>query len=148
MPNRAAVRFDEFASLQRALKQTGDDAERELRDELKNSSVMFQIVSDARALLTGSYRGRRSTGRAAASLRVGATTKGVYITGGKSTVPYYGWLDFGGDLKPSGGRRNLQKRPFKKRGRAMYPAIYKHRGDINMAAEDAIESSLRKAGLL
>ena len=148
----AEIRLEGFAELQRALKAAGADAEQEFREELKNSSVVYKMAANARVRLktsTGKNLARpsRSTGRAASSIRVGSTAKGVYIAGGKGTVPYYGWLDFGGVLQPKGKRKNRQHRPVLKKGRALYPAINMHRSELAGVAREAMDNASQKAGL-
>lgn len=161
------VKMEGFRELDKALRAAGNGAEKEFRAELRSSPVMNMIVRDARTRLEATYgkhentgirrvtRGKtsatsrpsRSKGTAAASIRILANSRGVAIVGGKARVPYYGWLDFGGDLKPVGNRKNMQKRKFLKRGRAMYPAIDKHRWLITGVAEQAMENNNQKAGL-
>jgi hypothetical protein len=99
----------------------------EMRDRLKAAvstatmgAVQRRISADLRAT---TVRPRRSSGRLAGSVRVVSGGNTIYIVGGKAKVPYYGWRDFGGVLKASGGRHNTQVRPFLKRGRYIYPAI-------------------------
>lgn len=149
---RPEVKLEGFAELSKALKAAGDGAEKEFREELKNSSTMFAITADARrrqAAATGRNlkRPSRSTGQSAAAVRVSATAKGVYLIGGKASVPYYGWVEFGGALKPSGRRHNTQRRDFIKRGRSLYPAIEQHKPAIKGVALDAMENIKQKAGL-
>lgn len=148
MPLLAGAKLEGFAELSKSLKAAGADLDKEFREELKNSSVMYGIVRDARSRLESTYvSGSRSRGKAAAGMRVGATTRAVYVTVSKSKVPYYGWLDFGGDLKPAGKRKNLQKRDFIKHGRALYPAIEAKRPEIRRVALQAAENATTKAGL-
>lgn len=152
MPLHAGVAVEGFAETRKALKQFAAEAEKEFRDELKNSSVMYRIADNASVRIrtaTGRNlkRPSRSTGRAAGSIRVQSTAKGVFLVGGKATVPYFGWLDFGGALKPEGRRKNRQSRPFLKKGRALYPAISKHRSELGAVAEDAMANARQKAGL-
>lgn len=161
------VKMEGFRELDKALRAAGEGAEKEFRAELRSSPVMNMIVRDARTRLEATYgkhentgirrvtRGKtsatsrpsRSKGTAAASIRVLANSRGVSIVGGKAKVPYFGWLDFGGDLKPSGGRKNMQKRKFIKSGRALYPAINEYRPYIARAAEQAMQNNNQKAGL-
>lgn len=146
------IRVEGLTALRKALKTVDVELEKEFREELKNSSVMSALVMDARARLTATIgknlkRPARSTGRAAGSIRVTSDSRAVYIHGGKKAVPYYGWLDFGGVLKPSGRRKNTQRRPILRQGRGLYPAISAHRAAIGKVALDAAENLQRKAGL-
>jgi hypothetical protein len=56
-------------------------------------------------------------------------------------------LDWGGTLKPSGGRHNTQVRPRIKGGRYLYPAIHALRADTEREAREAFEDTARELGL-
>jgi hypothetical protein len=145
------VKVEGLKELQRSLKKYGNDAPKEMRTELKVAGE--RVVNDARRRLQESIgknliRDSRSTGRAVGSLRVLSNAKGVFIVGGKAKVPYYGWLDFGGVLKPEGKRRNTQrKRVHKDSGRAIYPAINANMEHLRASADTAMGNARRKAGL-
>ena len=89
----------------------------------------------------------RSSGRAAGSFRILARGNRVTVAAGKKAIPYYGWLDYGGDLKPSGGRTNTIKRPFKKKGRYLYPAAEAMRPVVRRNVRQALERALDSVGL-
>jgi hypothetical protein len=147
------VRIDGLKELNRALKKYSVDAQKELVAELKNSPATQKILRDAKQGIQSSIgKGpnglSRSTGRAVGSLRVTSNMNGVFIIGGKARVPYYGWLDFGGVLKPSGGRKNTQRQHvFIKKGRGIYPAIDHNRAGLRNTAEEAMGRAKQKAGL-
>jgi len=72
----------------------------------------------------------------------------VYVRTGKGrlpgpVVPYFGWLDWGGTLQPSGGRRNTITRPALKTGRYLYPAAYASSKQVVRAAGAAMVQALR-----
>ena len=116
---------------------------KELRGELKKAAE--PIAQDARRRVKRSIKNRsRSTGRAAASIRITAGGNRIRIVGGKKRVPYYGWLDFGGTLHPSGGRRNLQTRPIIRRGRYIYPAIDAGLPDVVRRVDRVVNDTARK----
>jgi hypothetical protein len=58
----------------------------------------------------------RATGRLAGDVRVSATRTGASVRMGRATVPYAGYIDFGGNL-PRG-----QSRPYIPTGRFLFPA--------------------------
>jgi hypothetical protein len=129
MPD-AEVQVDGLRKLQRALKQIDPELQAELKSGLKATAE--RVAGDARS------RVPQKSGRAAASLRAGADTKGAYVAGGKASVPYYGWLDFGTRTAKSGQARTVG--PWKgtgagpARGRFIYPAIDANRDDIERDA--------------
>jgi hypothetical protein len=87
-----------------------------LRDELKravNTTVKQAVVR----------RVPKRSGTAAASVRGGSGGNTVYIIAGSAKAPYFGWLDFGGYLRPTGRRRNTISRPKVTTGRYLYPGI-------------------------
>lgn len=93
--------------------------------------------------------GRRVAGGAARksykSTQSGTTT---YVQmGSNTTAKYVPWLDFGGTLGPTGGRRNTQTRPFIKEGRYLYPGIARNDKNITEAAGKAFDWARRKAKL-
>jgi hypothetical protein len=103
-------------------------------------SVAELVAADARSRVPS--RG----GKAAASIRARSGGNTVYIRAGGARVPYYGWLDFGGTLKPKGRRYNTQVRPRIQGGRFIYPAIEAKQSLLIKKAEEAFESAKRKAG--
>jgi hypothetical protein len=87
------------------------------------------------------------SGAAKRSVKPSYSGSYLAIRAGGAKAPYYGWLDFGGTLGPSGGRRNTQHRAVFKKGRYLYPAIARKRHLVEAAAKRAIEQAKRKAGL-
>lgn len=84
----------------------------EIRKVLKATAEI--VASDARADVPV------LTGKARKSLKAGTSGPNAVIKGGQKTVPYYGWLDFGGTIQPKGVKITRDKL---KRGRYIYPAI-------------------------
>jgi hypothetical protein len=113
------------------------------------------------------------SGRAAASVRTTqrANRSGVsvFVKGGGARVPYFGWLDFGGKLPdkrpntkkalswpglvgPKGQPKGVlyakgAERTKLKDGRYIYPAIRRHRGELEQAMVDAVDRAKQRAGL-
>lgn len=84
----------------------------EIRKVLKATAEI--VASDARSGVPV------LTGRAKKSIKPGTSGPNAIIKGGQKTVPYYGWLDFGGSIRPKGTEISRQKL---KLGRYIYPAI-------------------------
>lgn len=87
------------------------------------------------------------SGTAAKSVRATTSGSNVAVKAGGGNAPWYPWLDFGGKLKPVGGRHNTIKRERVKRGRYVYPAIDRHHDELMAAAQKAIEQAARDSGL-
>ncbi len=136
-------KLEGFKEARTALRRLEPELVPELRDGLK-AAVTTRTVPTARAKATADSKHGR--GRLAASIRAGVNGTTVYIMGGKAAVPYFGWRDFGGDLKPSGRRFNTQTRPFLKRGRYLYPAVDETMPALLLAAAAAFDQTARKVG--
>lgn len=134
-----AVRIDGLRELNMALRQMGPQVRRAFNKEMR---PVAQLVSNA-------VRAQVPVRSGAARGSVRPSTAGGYLAvrAGGAKAPYYGWLDFGGTLRPSGGRRNTQRRPVFKDGRWIYPTIRRQRGRVQSAAERVITDARRKANL-
>lgn len=134
------VGVEGLAELRRALKQIGGAP---LQKNLRARFVKVgeEVAADARSRMP------EKSGKAKGSVKAGVSGNNAYVKGGQKTVPYFGWLDFGGTLKPVGERRNTIKRARVKGGRYLYPAIGRKRGRIVEAAVQALEDTGRELGL-
>lgn len=143
------IQLTGFKEARTALRKLYPELVPELRTELKQA-VMLTTVPRARSLIEAdkpaTVRPRRSTGRAARSVRATSGGNVVFIVGGGARVPYFGWRDFGGDLKPVGQRHNKQSRPFMQRGRYLYRAVDDTSVALTRAAGSAFDRAARKAG--
>lgn len=83
------------------------------------------------------------SGAAASSVRAVSGGNTLYVKAGSSKVPYFGWLDFGGTLKPTGKRRNTQHRPKATAGRYVYPGVKESEGELANAVLDALDRMIR-----
>jgi hypothetical protein len=101
---------------------------KKLEDSVLSSQVKAAFL-DAADLVAVRARGKvpSRSGRAAGSISAGAAARGAYVQGGKGSVPYYGWLDFGSRHPIHGNPRSVG--PWSgsgtgpKDGRFIYPAI-------------------------
>lgn len=132
------VGVEGLAELRRALHDVDKALPKKLRTRFKK--IGDEVAAEARQHVPV------KTGRAQASIRSGASGTTAYVAGGKASVPYYGWLEYGGVLKPTGGRHNTIRRPRKNQGRYLYPAIDKKRGQIEREARAAFEDAAREVG--
>jgi hypothetical protein len=128
-----------FRELNRALKRVEPELQKELRTELRG--IARTVAMKVRAKIP------RRSGRAARSVRFGASARAAYVQHGDKAAPYVGWLDFGGTLRPTGGRKNTIRRPVVDGGRYLYPTIAENRESTLRAALDAFKKAARRAKL-
>lgn len=138
MAGRTDVYVGGFTALSKKLKAIEPALQVTLRDELKD--IAEGIASKVRSKIPV------RTGRARSSVRAGATQSSAYVQEGKKSVPYVGWLDFGGVLRPKGGRHNTITRPVIKAGRYLYPTVAAERERTVDAASDAFIRAAHRAG--
>lgn len=86
------------------------------------------------------------TGRASRSVKAGQTTSATYIKMGGSYAPYAPWLDFGGVLKPTGDRHNMQSREVIAGGRYLYPGIADTRKEVEKEMGKVIDRAAKRSG--
>lgn len=88
-----------------------------MRDELKtivNTTTVPAIKSKMPA----------RTGKARSSVRAVSSGNLILVAAGGARVPYFGWLDWGGEIRGAGRGRNLViSRPRSRSGRYIYPGI-------------------------
>ena len=130
-----AVRIEGLKETQRRLKTLGQVEEsKELRVGLKAAADIVAVEAK------GNVPSR--TGRAAGSIRAGATGQKAYVAGGKKSVPYYAWLDFGTRRPRRGNRRSVGpwagsgKGP--KHGRFIYAALDAKRDQVVAKVREAV----------
>jgi hypothetical protein len=91
------------------------------------------------------------SGRALASIRTFATQRGAGVRGGRSSIPYFGWLDFGGVIRHHGPRHDhthshLIRREFRAGGRYLYPAADEKAAVIAPKVERLLDRMFVQAG--
>lgn len=59
----------------------------------------------------------------------------------------FGWLDFGGSMRPKGRRLWDSRRPVEKTGRYLYPTGYAHNAEMTRAMESAADAVTRRLNL-
>lgn len=83
------------------------------------------------------------SGDAAGSLRVLDLSDGAAATGGSPSVPYFAWLNFGGDA----GVRGSVHREVVPEGRYLHPAFLQKFVQIELGMEQELVIAVRRAGL-
>jgi hypothetical protein len=137
----AEIQIEGLAKLRRGLKEIDPQLQKDLRTALLPTAN--RVADTAR----GNVPSR--TGRAASSIRGGISGNNAYVQGGRSTVPYFGWLDFGARTPKTGNPRTVGPwagtGPGPARGRFIYPAIDSQHDAIERAAAQAIDDIIQKA---
>lgn len=115
----------------------------ELRVGLKAAAEI--VAAEARSRVPS------KSGRARASVRATSGGNSVFVKGGKASVPYYGWLDFGSRTPKRGNPRSVG--PWSGsgvaagKGRFIYPAIDAKQVQVAQAVETAMDRALHRRGL-
>ena len=135
------VRVSGMAETQRSLKKLDPALALAFRKEFL--TIGKKIAADAKTEVPS------VSGKARGSIRAGMKGQTPYVAGGKASVPYYGWLDFGSRTPKSGQPRSVG--PWKgsgsgpKRGRFIYKAIDKNRAVIKAGAKEAFDKAKRQS---
>ena len=130
------VGIEGLGEFRRALKQV----DRELPKQLR--AAMRSEVADPVAEKVKSRVPVRS-GRWLKAIRGGATQRTAYVQWGRASVPYAGWMEFGGGIpnKRSGKRKAgkpFRYRTFVQEGRYVRPTV----GDEAVRAGNAAEKAM------
>lgn len=143
--SRQRVTVEGLATVRRQFRDLGDAEGRiELRDGLKAAAEI--VADDARQRVP-----KGDTGRARASVRATAGGNRAFVRGGRTTVPYYGWLDFGTRTPIMGRPRSVG--PWKDSGRGprggrfIYPALEAKRDEVVAKVDEAMSKAVRALGL-
>lgn len=119
-----------------ALRRSSDAAAPAL--DVAVERIAEDVLSAARRKVP---RGR--SGAARASLKVMGSSGTETLSAGGRKAPYFGWLDFGGRTGARGGRG---RRPYKRGGRYIYPALASLDTTITRHLEAAAAETLRAGG--
>ena len=138
-PNTGFAEIQGLAELNLALSRIEPQLRKNLNKRMR--AIAAEVRDAVRAVMP------KRSGRARASVRSGVSITGAYIVSGKKEVPYVPWLDFGGTLRPTGGRKGLQRRPVIREGRYLYPTIARLAPKTRDAARQAIEDTKNELGL-
>lgn len=151
---QAIVKVTGVNRLVRKLSEAKNYERAEIRKELK---TFAQVVVDAAIPEYQSMfvSGSRLDGTLEKSLRTSASVskRGVSVSVKEGSAgygppkdgsaPYTGWIEFGGDLKPSGRRRGTIRRPFVKEGRVLFPTAKRMQGELVTAFEATMARIVR-----
>ena len=128
--------------LTRALNRVEKDIGKALTVELRDAAD--EVAKEARRAVPS------RSGRAAKSIRSVGTKLRVAVVGGRKSVPYYGWLEFGSRNPRLGRSRRVG--PWvgsgsgPPKGRFLIPAAGRVMPRVRRRIEDAIRIARRQAG--
>lgn len=140
MTDGGAVRVDGLADLRRGLRRIDPELAKEFRTSIL--PIANKVAADARS------RVPTRSGRAAASIRGGVSGNNAYVQGGKKSVPYFGWLEYGSRNPQKGRPRSVGPWAASgvglSRGRFIGPAVASNRGAIEQQAAEAIDAIIER----
>lgn len=130
------IKIEGLAAFTRNLRKLDSDVPKALRVAMNGAA---KVVVD-----WAQPRVPRRSGRAARSVRVASTRSAVRARAGGARVPYFAWLDFGGEGRVKG---RPAKRPFKKEGRYLWAGLASNRDEVRRVTERALLDAARAAGV-
>lgn len=130
------VEITGLKELKKQLKQVDKDAPKELR----------KAANQAADLVAGEAKTRVPHRRGAArkTIKAASTQTAARVAGGSKKVPYYGWLDFGGTIRPYPNQRI--KRPYRRKGRYIWSAYSDNYDAVYEQLQTAITEVAKSAG--
>jgi hypothetical protein len=139
MADTTGVYVQNLGEVRKYLRKLHPDLVPVLRNDLK-SAVTAIVVPNIRA------RVPKRTGRAQGNIRAVSKGNSIVIVAGTGKVAYFGWLDFGGELKGRGRAKNQTiTRPFLTKGRYVYPGIAATEPRIVQAAGQAVDRIIKQS---
>lgn len=128
-----AIKIRGIKEIQAALKQLDGESQKLLR--LAFNDAAAPIIKTAKRNMPS---GPPVRGHVESTVKPSSGQRDARIRHGGTKYPYSPWLDFGGAV----GRQKSVKRKFIKSGRYLYPAFWKHRDEVQEAAEEALAEIL------
>lgn len=142
---RPTLRIEGLAELRKALAAAEQmESRRELAVGLKAAASV--VARDAQGRIPS------RTGRARAAVRATSGGNRAFVVGGKASVPYYGWLDFGSRTPRTGNPRS--RGPWAgtgagpPQGRFIYPAFDAKESVVVGLVARAVEEALAHLDLV
>ncbi len=122
-------------------------------EDMENLTSFRDGLKAAADIVAQDAKGRAGgfSGRAAASIKAGASGNRAYVAGGSKALPWYGWADFGSRTPRTGQPRTVGPWAHSGKGptdgRFIYPALEAKREQVHAAVSEAVNATLREAGL-
>jgi len=144
--NQVFAQVSGLREIRKQLLKSDKTISPEIRKVLKDTAEI--AASDARARVpTGPALG----GHIKNTIKAGTSGPNAVVRAGKKTMPYYGWLDFGGTIRPRGVpiyRRIIKTPDDRWNGRYIYPAMRDNLGKaidfLNKEITKIIDRSISK----
>jgi hypothetical protein len=139
-----AFRIEGITELRAALRELG---------QVEDAKEFQQGLKDAAGIVAREAKLRANTFsfRASDTIRAGSSGRNAYVAGGKGSLPWYGWADFGSRIPVRGNPRS--RGPWSgsgrgpARGRFIYPAFDATEREVAEKVADAIDVAAQRAGL-
>jgi HK97 gp10 family phage protein len=117
------------------------------------NKVMRTAFNSAASLVAEDARRRAPvrTGALQSSIVASSTATYARVSGGSSSVPYFGFIDYGNRVhggRGKVGRRDSNPRPFIRTGRILYPAFRAQRESVITMTSTALRNGLKSVGLV
>lgn len=125
------VRIDGLRDFQRALRHADRDLPKQLRKAW--NEIAEDVAEEARR------RVPVDTGRLRDSIRPHSQQRYGQVAMGRSSVPYAGWIEFGG--------RRPHERDFVRQGRYLFPVADELAGEIQRRSVKMVDKLAQRAGL-
>lgn len=142
--DQVRIDVDDLRALRKALREADPELQKKLRVALKHAAEV--VAENARS------RVPVVKGKAKGSIRATSNASGAFVIGGKKTVKYYGWLDFGSRTPRIGLPRSVgpwtHSGQGPKSGRFIYPAFKDKFGEVLHLVDTAISDSIKEAGFI
>ena len=152
MASSNAVTVEGLTELRKTFKRLEDfEGSKHLRKGLLEAAKIVAVEAKTRVPIGPSLKGRHQPGTARDSIGPGASVDRAYVFGGRKSVKYYGWLDFGSRNPISGRKRSVG--PWKKsgrgpnKGRFIYAALEDKRPEVAEAVRQALIQFENEAGV-
>lgn len=129
------IKVQGLREFQSALREMDGESQKKLRVVLNRAADL--VVQEAVPRIPSKSGGARKSVKAQSSQRE------VRVKGGGAKIPYYPWLDFGGNAGPD----KRISRPFKTKGRYIYPAWDQVRPKALEALQEGLIELAQEAGL-
>ncbi len=128
-------------ALRKDIDRLAEDERSPLYAALKAAGhrVAEPVANRTRSTIPNNERSPRQ--RLAKDVRVGATKTGAAVRMGRNSIPWAGWVEFGGD-RPDGSSRD-----YMAGGRYLFPAARAMAAGAATEYSDAVEAILNTAGI-
>lgn len=140
MSDVGTARIEGLRDFNRAVKRASTDTAKALNRRMKT-----EVADPVAQTIRGNVPVK--SGRWKRSIKPGATAKGAHITWGRSTVPYAGWMEFGGRRAGGPGGSAVAVRTRTPDGRYVWPEVGRARGQAEETAQQILQDTFRQARL-